>query len=115
MKATRYHYRNMQGLKVIGGTMGDGVDLNQAADRLTGWLDVVVMPSGRLSFAHKGQPVWVYLSVDPAGTDKGKAALKAHNAARRQAEADEQAKQDQLQALVDDIGLDAALARLRGD
>jgi hypothetical protein len=114
MKATCYHYRNQSGDKIVGGSLPNGIDLNAAADRLIAGLDVVVMSSGRLSFADKGRPVWVYLSVDPTDTDKGKAALRAHRAQLDKDAAAAAAMRDDLDDLVDRLGIDVVLGKLKG-
>lgn len=121
MKATSYHIRDETGLKVVGGTRlsirGGTLDLNGAAAELTDELDVAVLNSGRVSFMRNGQPVWLYLSVDPAETDKGKAALIADSNARAAAERErralEAAQNVELFRLICDVGAEAAIAHLR--
>lgn len=121
MKATCFHMRDMNGQKVVGGTLSmnshEGTDLNAAADHLTNELDVIVMPSGSVSFARAGKPVWVYLSVDPTQTAKGREALRAHEqssaeAARIAAEEEEE-RSRALEAAVAAVGYDKAMALLK--
>ncbi len=81
MKATCYHFRDMNGKKILGGSLPNGMTLDAAAAHVANAADVVVMNSGRVSFAHRGLPVWAYLSLDPEQTEKGCAALRAHREA----------------------------------
>lgn len=115
MNATTYHIRDLNGQKVVGGSLPADFDLNDAARHLTLQLDVEVTPSGRVSFMHRDRPVWVYLSVSPDGTDKARAA-QAADRQRRAAMADLQdAQQAELDALIDQHGLAGAIAKLKGD
>lgn len=120
MKATCYHLRNQAGVKVLGGSIGladSGPDLNAAAARITNELDIIVTPSGRLSFAKDGKPVFAYLSVDPAETEKGQAVLAAYRNERaraQQLEAEQEAaNEDALNDAVGAIGIERALELLR--
>lgn len=121
MKATTYHLRALGDVKTEAGSLGlsgpKNLDLNGAAEQLTERLDIIVTPSGRVSYARKGQPVTVYLALDPADTEKGKAALAAHReeaakALIKEQEAEEARQQELLEA-VNAIGLDEATEILR--
>lgn len=119
MKATTYHIRSMDGTKLVGGTIGMGmpIDLNAAADRLLEEVELGITNSGRVTFMKDGRPVYVYLSVDPGETAKGKALLRAHNEAmairQAEAEAKEAARSEQLQSMIDSLGgVENAIAAL---
>lgn len=114
MRATCYHLRDLNGQKLVGGSMPADIDLNDAARYLTLQLDVAVTPSGRVSFMHRDRPVWVYLSVDPSDTDKARAALAADRQRRADAQAAQDAQQAELDALIDQHGLAGAIAKLKG-
>lgn len=115
MQATCYHLRDLSGMKVLGGSLSmvAAIDLNTAAARLVAELDAAVLPSGRVSFMHKGKPVYAYLSVDPSGTDKARAVLAADRQRRAAAQAAHDAQRAQLDDLIDRVGLDAAIAKLQ--
>lgn len=119
MKATCYHMRNMIGVKVLGGSlsMAHAIDLNTAAAKLTAELQIVVLPSGRLSYAKDGTAVWVYLSLDPSETDKGKAVLRAHIEARDAADRKErdlaEAQDEAVNDAVAELGADKVIEILK--
>lgn len=113
MNATCYHIRDLNGQKIVGGSLPDGFDLNSAAHYLTMQLDVAVTPSGRVSFMHRDRPVWVYLSVSPDGTDKARAALAADRQRRAAQQATHDAQQAELDLLIDQHGVAGAIAKLQ--
>lgn len=121
MKATTYQLRTLTGEKTQAGSIGlstrGGLDLDEAANELTARLDVIVLPSGHVSFASNGKPVNLYLAIDPAETEKGRAALAAHRqaqeAANRAAAEKEASIADELQEAIDGIGAQQALDLLR--
>lgn len=119
MKATCYHLRRARdGVKVSGGSIsGGGMNLDQAAEYLTNTLPVHVSDSGRVYFMHSGEPVFAYLSVEPAETEKGRAAHKVWNAereARFRAERErEQGLEEELDDLVGEVGLEEAIRLLK--
>lgn len=84
MKATCYHFRDMKGPKIVGGSLGMSrpLTLDEGAAQVVAMLDVSVTTSGRVRFTHKGSEVYAYLSLDPSETEKGKAAKRAWLAAR---------------------------------
>lgn len=119
MKATCYHIRDAKGQKVLGGTlsMSSSLDMNAAAERLVAELELGVTNSGRLTFVRGGAPVAVYLSVDPSDSDRGRAVLRSHREAREREQValrdKEEAQQAELDALLSELGTEAAIAHLR--
>ena len=120
MKATCYHARDRNGHRVRGGSLGGGEageSLDNAADRLTKEYDIIVMGSGRLSYAIAGKPVWLYLSVDPTNTAKGKAvkAEAVRIAEEREAAhaAIAEAEQEELDEAISALGMPKVLALLK--
>lgn len=116
-KATCYHLRNMQGQKVVGGTFAQGMSLEEAAHWLVDGAELTVTNSGQVHFLYGKQPVWVYLSVDPLQTEKGRLALKAwrdeeRNHLDREAELNRDLERE-LEDLVDEVGLYEVVRLLR--
>lgn len=109
MKATTYHMRERDGhAKVVGGSIGfsheRGLTLEQAAEELANREELMVLPSGDVTFLRNGKPVWCYLTVHPGQSEKGKRLLAAHRArlaAEREAEreAEERAQEELDEAL----------------
>lgn len=114
MKTTCYHARGQNDVKTVGGTLKYAT-LDDGAKFVESCFDVMVLPSGRVSFAQNGKPVFVYLSVDPAQTEKGRAAIAADSAQRAARHAEIKARETELQDLIDSIGVDAALSKLKGE
>lgn len=81
--------------------------------------ELKVGQNGRVHCLYGSTAVTAYLLLDPAETPNGKAALKAWRDAKR-AEEDALAQRNhdlerELEDLVDQIGIEAAIARLKGD
>lgn len=117
IEATCYHLRNMQGQKVVGGTLPRNMSLEDAANWLVEGAELTVTNSGQVHFLYGKQPVWVYLSVDPLQTEKGRLALKAwrdeeRNRLDREAELNRDHERE-LEDLVDEIGLDEVIRLLK--
>lgn len=107
------HTRGQNGEKYSGGTWYCDGDLNQAADQLTASHDIIVTNSGRVSFVDKnGRMISIYLTIDPAETEKGKRVLKEHNEKKRR---EEKERQEKLNQLVASVGIDRAIEILGGD
>lgn len=117
MLASCYHYRDMAGNKVLGGSVAGQMDLNAAAIQQTVQLEIIVMNSGRLSYAYKGKPVGVYLSLDPSETEKGRAVRESHLLAiemAHNASVESQKAQDlELQNEVNKLGIEKAIELLK--
>lgn len=120
MNATCYHIRNSKGEKILGGTIGmsNGIDLNLAADRIVKEHDMIVTNSGRVSFAKNGAEVFIYLSVDPSETDKGKKILKEWHAERAKKLKEEEEERldkqsEELNEALEGIGIEKAIEILK--
>lgn len=101
-------------VKCVGGYFGGSFDLQTVNRLVKAHFSVVMRPSGSLVFVDRvGREVSLYFTVDPRITDAGKSALEAYAKIKRKQQEDEQRKQDQLDALLDSMTLDDALARLR--
>ena len=89
MNATCYHLRNINGVKVVGGSLGMSRDISLAegAEQVARTLGVAVKGDGRVVFTHNGQQVDAYLSIDPSRTEKGRDALRTWRAEKALAEA----------------------------
>ena len=122
MKPTCYHLRRVSdNLKVVGGTLPNSLtSLDAAAEWLSERAPVVVSPTGNVQFTYGGgTPVYAYLSVDPAETEQGKDALTQWRIEKRNREdAEAERSKDlerELEDLVDILGVEAAIQKLRGD
>lgn len=82
MKATCYSFRNVKGEKIVGGSLGPSISLDEGAARVVAMLDVTVSRTGRVHFTRDGKEVSAYLSLDAYETDKGREALREWRAAR---------------------------------
>lgn len=91
-----YHTRDVAtGDKIVGGSFGGRID-QETVERLTRLFDVVVMSSGTPVFVDAGKRyVRLYLTVDPAKTEKGKVALQQWNRENEKRLAEEEAKQEE--------------------
>lgn len=121
MKATCYHSRLFahHPTKVVGGSI-TADSLDDAADYLVSQHTVTVKPSGRAIFVDReGREVNLYLSIEPAETAKGQAALRADREERELAERiraeHEAAQQLELAELLRAIDTEEAIRRLKGD
>lgn len=102
------------------GSFGGSIDQSTVDRLVNNNFDVKVLNSGRpVLVDRQGRRVRLYLSVDPLRTEKGKAAYHwwlEHERTRRAAEADREEKlREELDAMVDQIGLATVLAKLKGD
>ncbi|ARK07580.1 hypothetical protein LAV_00205 [Sphingobium phage Lacusarx] len=112
-----YHTRKagQNSVKVAGGSFGGGFDLETANRLVKAHFTVAVKPSGSLVFVDReGREVTLYVTVDPAATEAGKAALAADQRRREIARKEEEGKREELERLLDDMSLDDALHLLRG-
>ncbi|ASD51896.1 hypothetical protein JT318_gp11 [Pseudomonas phage PspYZU01] len=113
-----YHTRSYanNATKLTGGTFGGAIDAD-TVERLTkAWFTVRVKPSGRAVFVDRqGREVSLYLSVDPADTEAGKAALRAHGLEAQANAAREEERRRELDDELADLSTDelAALLELR--
>lgn len=122
MKATCYHARLAENntVKTVGGTI-TAETLDQAAEQICAGkrgFTLRAKSGGRVTFVDsRGREVRVYLSIDPVVSPQGRAALAEFNAAeekrRREVIAQEKEKQSKLEALIDSIGIDAAISKLQ--
>lgn len=117
-----YHTRlyGNNSVKCSGGSFHGLIDV-QTVERLVNMrFTVRVKPSGTPVFVDReGREVYLYLSVAPETTDKGKEALKAwreerNKRFREQVERDEEQEQE-LQEIVSALGHDEAMRRLKGE
>ena len=105
-------------VKVHGGSFSGEFD-RETVDRLVNtYFSVIVKPSGTPVFVDaQGREVYVYISVDPALTPRGAAALKAWRAmVARQWEEDKQRQEEQreeLEAAMAGLTHEEAIRRLR--
>lgn len=113
MKTTCYHARGMNGAKTVGGSLSYS-SLDEGARFIESQFDVIVQPSGRVTFAQGGKPVDVYLSVDPAQTEKGRAAIAADRAARNERQREIDAQESELQCMLAGMSTADAIAKLKG-
>lgn len=120
MKATTYReFCDSTGkLKASGSLRPDNMD--SAAQDLAARYGVKVLNSGRTTFVDsKGNPVSIYLRIDPSQTPKGEAAIaedaterRARAEAERRTEARLEVKRQELLDLVGD-DLDAAIETVK--
>ena len=121
MKPTCYNLRRVSdNLKVVGGSLPSSLTtLDAAAEWLSERAPVVVSTTGKAQFTYGGTPVWAYLSVDPAETPQGKEALNQWRIEKRNREdAEAERNEDlerELEDLVDSLGVEAAIQKLRGN
>lgn len=105
-------------VKVTGGSFGGAVDM-ETVDRLTRLFDVAILPSGTAVFVDReGRHVRLYISVDAATTEKGRAALtewrKARALAEEQARQQAEAEETELARAMEGLPHEEILRRLRG-
>lgn len=111
-----YHTRlsNQHSVKLSGGSFGGAFGLETANRLASAMFTARVSPSGAVRFVDgQGREVSLYMTVDPAATDIGKAALAEHH---RKSEAERErarSKAAQIEALLDGMTADEALARLQ--
>lgn len=100
-------------VKAAGGTFGGDFGPETAERLVKHHFTVKVRPSGSLTFVDRqGREVSLYMTVDPATTEAGKAALAEHRRAQAAAQAVEEEKAQRVQALLDTMSHDEILARL---
>lgn len=113
-----YHTRlhSNQNVKTTGGTFGGSID-QETVERLTRLFSVRVKPSGHVVFVDRDdREVSLYISVDAADTEKGKAALKEWRAERARVQALQEAtyaaQVEIVEGLIDSLGYDEVIRRL---
>lgn len=113
-----YHTRSMTGEKLSGGSFGGQIDM-ETVNRLTRNYSVRIKESGTAVFVNSnGVDVYLYLTVDPSTTEKGKAARsewyereKVERAAREKLRREQEAR---LSELLDGMDTEEAIRRLSG-
>ena len=90
-------------VRITGGSFGGDLDW-KTVERLTGFFEVIVKPSGTCVFVDKeGREVRLYLSVDACRTEKGKAALEKDRKARQEAWEKEKVMYEQQEEELEDL------------
>lgn len=112
-----YHTRSRKdGTKLVGGSFGGAID-QDTVERISRLFTVVVKPSGTPVFVDgKGNEVFLYFSIDPQNTEKGKQAIKEYNLKRelelkKEQEILEQQKRE-LQEAMEGLSHSEILAKL---
>lgn len=106
-------------VKIVGGSFGGRID-QETVERLTRLFEVTVKPSGTPVFVDReGREVRLYLTVDAAKTEKGKAALKVWREEEQRleaiAEAQFEREQEELQAAMRGLTHEEVLRRLKAN
>ena len=121
-KSLCYHtrLRSNPAIKVCGGSFGGAIDAETVERLVNAFFAVVVKDSGHPVFVDReGREVYLYLSVDPAETSKGKAALATWRQAKYNAEvlAQQQAEEEdeELQDAMAGLSHDEIIRRLKGE
>lgn len=112
-----YHTRSYEdGVILTSGCFGGRID-QETVERLMRKFEVTVRPSGTPVFVDAGgRYVRLYLTVNPAKTEKGKAALREWNRENEKRLAEEEAKQEEqnehLAYLLGRLSYEEAVKRL---
>lgn len=116
-----FHTRLANGdQKTTGGTFGGSYDLDTIERLSKAWFTVQVRNSGRPVFVDRqGREVNVYIYVDPMDTEIGRKAVAECRAERRRRyeaeDALEQARQEELETLMDSMPHEEIVRRLKGE
>ena len=117
-KSIVYHTRdyNNASVKLVGGTFGGSIDMD-TIERLSRLFIVEITDSGTPVWVDKdGRRCWLYITVDPERTEKGRAALDTYRKERARREAEqmelERRQEEAIASIVDRIGYHEALRRL---
>lgn len=100
-----YHTRLYRdnAIKVVGGSFGGQIDA-ETVNRLTRLFSVRILPSGQAVFVDQAdREVRLYITVDPADTEKGKAAKKAWQIEQNRLEAEEEAQRKAEAAEIEEL------------
>lgn len=110
-----YHTRDGMNntLKLTGGSFGGAIDMETVNRLVKHHFTVKVRQSGSPVFVDRqGREVSVYITIDPANTDAGKAALAEDAKARLALQKIEDAKRRRVEEILDGMSADEALERL---
>lgn len=113
-----FHTRSVkdQAVKYTGGSFGGQFDMETVNRLVNGLFTVKVKGSGRLVFVDReGRECWLYVTVDPVMTDKGKAVLAEWREKQRELERQEEEKRRELDMLLGELTVDEALRLLKGE
>lgn len=109
---TRLH--NQHSVKVVGGSFTGTFSPETVEKLVNNLFDVQVRSSGTPVFVDKeGRQVSLYITVDPASTEKGKAALEDHRKTRLAQAQKEQDEESEIEELLAGMSNEEALKRLR--
>lgn len=106
--------------KITGGSFGGEFDLATIERLVNAHFNVIVKPSGFPVFVDKqGREVWLYVTVDPRSTSKGKAAWAGWRLQQRHLEEQQEREQASLSAeienLMDGLSHEEIVRRLKGE
>lgn len=109
---TRLYDKNT--VKLTGGSFGGTFTPETVEKLVNNFFDVQVKPSGTPVFVDKeGRQVSLYVTVDPASTEKGKAALEKHRKEMLVQSQKEQAEESEIEELLAEMSNEEILRRLR--
>jgi len=108
-----------QSVKLTGGSFGGALSMETANRLVKSHFMVGITPTGRPVFVdEKGRLVSLYMRVDPAETDAGKAVLAAHRAEKRRRDerlAEEMERdREEIDDLMDGMTPAEIIRRLKG-
>jgi len=110
-----YHtrLRTNNTIKAAGGCFGGAFSLDTANRLVKAMFTVKVLPSGHPVFVDRqGREVSLYMTVDPATTEAGKAALVEYRKTQEIQRRADEAKAARVQALLDSMTDDEILNKL---
>lgn len=113
-----FHTRSVkdQAVKYTAGSFGGQFDMETVNRLVNGLFTVKVKGSGRLVFVDReGRECWLYVTVDPVMTDKGKAVLAEWREKQRELERQEEEREAELKAVLDSMTTEQALRLLKGE
>lgn len=111
-----YHTRlySDPSVKVVGGSFGGDISMETVERIVNAHFSVKIEESGHARFVDKnGREVYLYLSVDPLSTSKGKEAMTEYWKDRQRKEEEEKQKREEIEAILDGMTSDEILAKLR--
>lgn len=105
--------------KISGGFFRGGLDAKTIGNLINAYFDVKIMSGGRAVFVDKnGRPVFLYITVDPSMTAKGKELIAANQAAQRSLaqalQAQEIREREELEDVMQGLSHAEIIKRLRG-